>query len=212
MDHRRDSKTIHAASPNLRQTSKSKTRLTIMKVAKELFAKQGFMETHAEEIAHHAKVAVGTIYLHFGDKDGLLREILLETADELYQRVVQIYQNSSASPVELAQAHVETLVSYIEEQGPISGFVLGMMLSGHPTARPMLDRVVEQVEQNILQGQEKGLFRQDISPRLAARAEAQMNLGLLAWWAENPRRASRQEIIDTLTKFRFSGLYTNPAS
>ena len=199
--------TSPAQPPNKRKVGKAQTRQTILRVARELFSKQGVIETYAEEIARHANVGVGTIYSHFGDKDGLLREVLLETADDLYQRIVQVYQNSSASPLELARAHIDTLVSYIEEYDKTSSFVLSMMLSGHPTARPMLDRIVEQVEQNIHQGQEMGLFRQDINPHLAARAETQMNLGLLAWWAENPHRASREEIIETLVKFRLSGLH-----
>lgn len=206
------SKTVPVNHPNLRQARKAKTRRTIMKVAEELFSKQGFIETHAEEIARQSKVGVGTIYLHFGDKDGLLREILLEAADELYQRVLQVYQNLPSSPLELARAHVETLVSYIEEHGRISGFVLGLMVSGHPAAKPMFDRAVEQVEESIRRGQSRGIYRQDINPHLAARAEAQMNLGLLAWWAEDPGRATREEIIDTLAKFRFSGLHASASS
>jgi len=198
-----------AQSTNKRKAGKAQTRQMIMRAARELFSRQGFMETSAEEIALQAKVGVGTIYSHFGDKDGLLREILLEAADDVYQRIGLVYQNSSASPLELARAHVETLVSYIEENGKTSSFVLSMMLSGHPTARPMLNRVVEQVEQNILQGQGMGFYRRDIQPHLAARAETQMNLGLLAWWAENPHRAAREEIIETLTRFRFSGLHAN---
>jgi len=201
------SDTISAHPHNKRQAGKAQTRQTIMRVAKELFSKQGVTETYAEEIARRANVGVGTIYSHFGDKDGLLREILLDTADDLYQRIVLIYQNSSASPQEFAQAHVDTLVSYIEENDRTSNFVLTMLLSGHQTARPMLDRIVDQVEQNIHEGQEMGIFRRDINPHLAARAETQMNLGLLTWWAENPLRASREEIIDTLVKFRLSGLH-----
>lgn len=210
-DRDQGSDALPAHPQNKRQASKARTRQTIMRVARELFSRQGFAETYADEIARQADVGVGTIYSHFGDKDGLLREILLETADDLYQRIVRVYQNSSAAPLELARAHVDTLVTYIEENNQTSSFVLSLMLSGHPTARPMLDRAVEQVEQNILQGQAMGIFRQDINPQLAARAETQMNLGLLAWWAENPHRASREEVIDTLTKFRFSGLYTNTA-
>jgi len=210
-DRDRGSDALPVHPQNKRQANKAQTRQTIMRVARELFSRQGFTETYAEEIARQANVGVGTIYSHFGDKDGLLREILLDTADDLYQRIVAVYQNTSASPLELARAHVDTLVTYIEENDQTSSFVLGLMLSGHPTARPMLDRAVEQVEQNILQGQAMRLFRQDINPYLVARAETQMNLGLLAWWAENPHRASREEVIDTLTKFRFSGLYTNTA-
>jgi AcrR family transcriptional regulator len=208
MDKSLDTKAQPVHSRNLRQTQKAKTRHTIMKAAKELFSRQGIEETRAEEIARRAKVGVGTIYLHFGDKNGLLRDILLEAADDLYQRILQVYQSPPTSPLQLARAHVEQLVRYIEENGRISGLVLGLIISGHPSAVPMLNRAVEQVEKHIIDGQEKGIYRQDINPQLAARAETQMNLGLLAWWAADVGRASREEIIDTLAKFRLSGLYT----
>ncbi len=190
-----------------RQAAKANTRRLIMRVAEELFARQGYTQTHAGQIAQKAGVAVGSIYLHFGDKEGLLREILLAAADELHERVMKIYQDPNADPQWLARAHVETLVQYVEEHGRISAFALGLMLSGHPIALPMLDRAVDQVAQSLREGQVRGIIRPDIDPLLAARAEAQMNLGLLAWWAKNPELASREEIIATLARFRYSGLY-----
>jgi AcrR family transcriptional regulator len=207
-----DSTLTRSIPIHTRQANKAGTRRTILKAAEALFSTHGFEETRAEQIAREAGVAVGTIYLHFGDKEGLLRQILLEAADELNQRVAQVYQNPPADPQVLARAHVETIVQYVEEHESISGFVLGLMLSRRPAARPMLERAVEQVEQSIRQGQEQGIYRQDIDPHLAARAETQMNLGLLAWWAEDPHRASREEIINTLAKFRFSGLHVQMKS
>ncbi len=193
---------------NVRQASKANTRRTILQVAEELFSAQGYAETRAEQIAKKTGVAVGTIYLHFGNKDGLLREVLLEAVNELHQRVSQVYQDPTLDLLAQARAHVETIVLYVEEHERLADFVLRLMMSGHPAARPMLDRGAELVEQSIRQGQEQGICRRDIDPRLAARAETRMNLGLLAWWAEDPRRASREEIIDTLTKIRFSGLHS----
>ena len=193
-------------TPNLRQSAKAKTRSAIIKAAGQLFAKQGVDETRAEDIARRAKVGVGTIYLHFGDKDGLLREILLEAADDLYGRVEQVYLDASISPAGTAGAHAETLVQYVEQHGRMAGFVLGLLSGGQPTARTMLDRAVEQMAEHIRQCQQKGLCRRDLDPHLAARALVQMNLGLLAWWAEDPRRAAREDILATLAKLRSSGL------
>lgn len=190
-----------------RKKAKAKTRQAILNAAERLFSRQGYEETRAEDIAKQANVAVGTIYLHFGDKEGLLREILLISAEELHERVLAVYQDPPDSPLALARAHVETLITYIEEHNRLSSFVLALMLSGHSAATPMLELSIEQVESNIRDGQVRGIYRQDINAALAARAEAQMNLGLLAWWAQDPRRAGREEIIDTLAKIRFSGLH-----
>jgi len=206
------SKTDDPVAPGARQAAKAKTRRAILKSAVQLFARQGVEETHAEEIARRAKVGVGTIYLHFGDKNGLLREILLESADGLEQRVQRVYQNLPASPLDLATAHVEALVTYIEEQGRLASLVLSLMISGHPAARAMLDRATQQVEEHMGAGQKLGIYRADINPHLAARAEVHMNLGLLAWWAEDPRRAPRDEIIETLARVRSSGFYVSTKS
>ncbi len=208
MDDTNPSSSKTASRPrNGRKQAKANTRRQIMQAAADLFAEQGFDETHAEQIAQKAGVAVGSIYFHFGDKDGLLREILLHAADELHEYVLRIYQPPLPDPQTLARGHVEALVEYFEEHGRLSAFALRLMVSGHPVARPMLDRAIALVANSLREGQEHGVIRPDIDPQLAARAEAQMNLGLLAWWAEDPRRAAREDIIDTLAKFRYSGLH-----
>ncbi len=191
-----------------RQASKAETRRLLMAAGRALFAEKGFAETYAGEIAQRAGVAVGTIYLHFGDKEGLLREILLEAVNEIHERVKQVYQKPSADMQELAWGHIEAIVQYVEENYCLAGFVMNLILARHPAAMPMIDQAIGQVEQSIREGTRYGIFRQDINPHLAARAEVNMNLGLLAWWAEDPSRATREEIIDTLTKFRLSGLHT----
>lgn len=201
-----DTKIKGDGAPNLRQSAKAKTRNAIMKAAQQLFSKQGVDETRAEDIARRAKVGVGTIYLHFGDKEGLLREILLEAAGELYKRVQEVYQGPAISRSVLAGAYVQTLVEYVEERGRTAGLVLGLMISGQQTTRPMLDRAIEQVEEHIRNGQQRGFYRRDLDPRLAARAQVQMSLGLLAWWADDPRRAAREDIVATLTKMGSSAL------
>ena len=195
-----------APAPNQRQNAKAKTRQAIIKAAEQLFSKQGIEETHAEEIARRAKVGVGTIYLHFGDKNGLLREILLQAADELYRRLQQVYERPPLPPAAPPIGQVETLVGYIEERGRLAAMVLGLLASGQQPAISLLDRFVEQMRQHILDGQASQVYRRDIDASLAARAALQMDLGLLAWWAADPRRAPRDELITTLAKIHSSGL------
>jgi AcrR family transcriptional regulator len=193
---------------NLRQASKLETRNTLLQVALELFAEKGFEKTRTSEIAEKAGVAVGTIYLHFGDKEGLLRAILVNIADVIYARVKEVYeQHPSAPPEALARMHIEQIVQYVEENRKLAPFVLGYALSRHPVGAQIIDLMVSQVEESIRQGQAVGVYRTDIILPLVARAEGHMNLGLISWWIEHPALATRDEIVDTLAKFRLSGLY-----
>jgi AcrR family transcriptional regulator len=195
---------------NLRQLNKIETRRLLLQAGLELFVEQGFEKTRASEIAQKAGVAVGTLYLHFGDKDGLLQEILLQSALELHQRVLKVYMSPSADPKELAGAHIEVIVQFLEENQKEARFLLSYAVRRDSASAKAIDQIVEQIEHSIEFGAKMGVYRSDINPALAARAEANMNLGLLAWWMEDPQRASREEIIETLTKFRASGLHVQP--
>jgi len=190
-----------------RQQSKAETRYLLLQAGLELFVEQGYEGTRAVEIASRAGVAVGTLYLHFGDKAGLLQTILLQGASELHERVLQVYENPPSDPTALAQAHIESIVRFLEENQKKARFLLEYASRRDSASAQVIDNIVEQIERSIIAGTKMGVYRPDINPALAARAEANMNLGLLTWWMENPQRATREEIIETLTKFRASGLH-----
>ena len=195
----------------VRQASKLETRNSLLQVALALFVEKGFEATRTSEIAQKAGVAVGTIYLHFGDKDGLLSAILVNLADSIYIRVKEVYEkHPSAKPEDLARMHIEQIIQYTEENQKITPFVLDYALSRHPVGAKIIDFMVSQIEENIRQGQAAGIYRTDILPPLAARAEAHMNLGLISWWIGHKDNIARADIVETLVKFRLSGLYALP--
>jgi len=194
---------------NTRQQNKAETRYSLLQAGLALFAEQGYEETPAVEIALKAGVAVGTLYLHFGDKAGLLQEVLRQGALELHERVMEVYKNPSSDPTTLARAHIEAIVQFLEENQKEARFLLEYASRPDSASARVIDSIVEQIEHSIIAGTRMGVYRPDINPALAARAEANMNLGLLRWWMEDPLRATREEIIETLTKFRASGLHTS---
>jgi AcrR family transcriptional regulator len=199
--------------PNFRQANKAETRKILLQTALELFAEKGFEKTRAGDIATKAGVAVGTIYLHFGDKEGLLRAILEDIAEVIYVRVQGVYQqHPAASPEALARLHIEQIVQYVEENRKLAPFVLTYALGRHPVGAQIIDLMVSQVEESLRLGQMAGIYRTDINLPLAARAEGNLNLGLISWWIEHPTLATRAEVVDTLVKFRLSGLYAPAAA
>lgn len=190
-----------------RQQNKAETRYSLLQAGLALFVEQGYEETRAVEIALKAGVAVGTLYLHFGDKAGLLQEVLRQGALELHERVMEVYKNPPSDPTALARAHIEAIVQFLEESQKEARFLLEYASRPDSASARVIDSIVEQIEHSITAGAKMGVYRADINPALAARAEVSMNLGLLTWWMENPQRAAREEIIETLTKFRASGLH-----
>ena len=63
----------------MRETSK---RSAILTVASRLFAEKGYGSTTTSEIAQEAGVAEGTLYHHFGSKDGIFLTIFDELVEE----------------------------------------------------------------------------------------------------------------------------------
>ncbi|MGE5698808.1 MAG: TetR/AcrR family transcriptional regulator [Deltaproteobacteria bacterium] len=59
----------------------TRKRAAILAAASRLFAEKGYANTPTSEIAREAGVAEGTLYHHFGSKDGIFLTIFDETAD-----------------------------------------------------------------------------------------------------------------------------------
>jgi AcrR family transcriptional regulator len=59
----------------------TRKRTAILAVASRLFAEKGFGNTPTSEIAREAGVAEGTLYHHFGSKNGIFLTIFNETVD-----------------------------------------------------------------------------------------------------------------------------------
>jgi TetR/AcrR family transcriptional repressor of mexJK operon len=70
----------HLPPPPQQERSRRK-RDALLQSALTLFAERGYEQTSIEDIAHHARVAVGGFYQHFASK----RQILLVLMDQLLQ-------------------------------------------------------------------------------------------------------------------------------
>lgn len=71
---------------------RARTRAVILDAAERAFTEDGYRGVKVEAIADRADVAVGSIYSHFGSKDGLYLAVV-ERAVELFSRYMgQAYQ------------------------------------------------------------------------------------------------------------------------
>lgn len=59
----------------------------LLKAARELMAEKGFPRVTVREVAERAGVGAALVHYYFGNKDGLLREVVAEVAGEARDRI-----------------------------------------------------------------------------------------------------------------------------
>ncbi len=69
--------------PRRRAESRALLRSSILDAAESVFAERGFRGARIQDIAARARIAVGTVYNHFTDKDDVLGALLEERTQEL---------------------------------------------------------------------------------------------------------------------------------
>ena len=57
---------------------------------------------------------------------------------------------------------------------------------------------------------EAGELARDLDPAVAAQATVGMLARVVAWWVEDPERASREDVVRTLTRIQLTGTQGEP--
>lgn len=91
----------------------TRKRAAILAVASRLFAEKGYGNTSTSEIAREAGVAEGTLYHHFGSKDGIFRIIYEETANGYLDAVEGLARKGNPG-AETLQAIIRFHFDYLE--------------------------------------------------------------------------------------------------
>jgi TetR/AcrR family fatty acid metabolism transcriptional regulator len=89
-------------------TSRENKRRRILSSALKLFARKGFEATALEEVARSSRLAKGTLYLYFKDKEDLYAQVVLDVLDRLEVFV--------ADGLERSEGVIEKLHSVAEGQ------------------------------------------------------------------------------------------------
>lgn len=94
----------------------------ILSAALELFVADGFHSVSVHDIQKQADVSIGSIYRHFGGKEGIAKALykhLLNEMDEMLDSV----QKSKATPIEQCNKIIYLLFEYTETRKNIIAFV-----------------------------------------------------------------------------------------
>jgi len=180
------------------------TRRRLLDAGLGLFAELGPHAVTSHQIAEQAGYASGTFYLHFKDKLALFRELAEEAAVELETRLHQVVEEV-ADPIEIVQSQAQALVGFAEDRRELLRIVFHPGGETGEVGARILERLARGVSDRrreaVADGRASDCFDSDV----LAQAIVGMWAHVLAWWADDPTRASRDEIVRTLTHFQLHG-------
>ena len=93
---------------------KARTAAAILDAAERLFLGRGFAATTIEDLSHTADVAIGSIYAHFGDKEGVYAA-LIDRALELDRSYSEGGLDQGSSPLERLVGLAEGYLRFARE-------------------------------------------------------------------------------------------------
>lgn len=185
--------------------SRVQTRQRLLAAATRLFADRGLHGVTSHEIARAAGVAAGTFYLHFRDKTDVYRHIVFHALEQLQARVQQAI-GATSSDVLGQRARAEAIVSFAEENRDLVRIVFSTDAEAASVEADALTHMAEGLEVRLRRDREDGCLPADLDPAVCARAHVGMTAHLIDWWTQDPSRASRDTIVETLVRLRFSAL------
>jgi AcrR family transcriptional regulator len=151
-------------------------------------------------------VAAGTFYLHFRDKRTLFGEIARDSIATLRESI-DTADAGTASGRDGVRARTEALVVFVEDNRDLARILFSSDTDAAAVESDVLDGLAASIAET-----RRGLGqddRQGLDPEVLSQALVGMLARVVAWWAEDPRRATRETVIDTLTRIQLSG--THPA-
>lgn len=91
-----------------RKRRKAATRRQLLDAARARFIAAGVANTNVADVSRAAGVAHGTFYVHFANKNAVVRELLGELNAELARRVTPIVSRATTLPLDVVVRRVAT--------------------------------------------------------------------------------------------------------
>jgi AcrR family transcriptional regulator len=179
--------------------SRADTRRRLLEAGTALFAENGLHGVTSAQIARHARVATGTFYLHFADKEALFHEIAFAALAELRARQERASAGVALGSREYLRLRTEELIAFAAEKRELIRMVFGRAESAG-LADEVREAVVPEIQRWLERRAREGVAPPDLHPAVAAQAHAAVLTRVIAWWATDPTRASREHVVETLLR------------
>ena len=190
--------------------SRDETRRRLLAAGAALFARRGLHRITSHEVARAAGVAAGTFYLHFADKETLLREVVFQAVRGLRERLDGVGRRG-LPPAAAVRARAEELLGFAEENRELVRVLFGRDHDAVGLGQDALDFLAETSERNLRQRDAGIVEAHGLHPAVTAQALVGMWARVAAWWAGAPAGVPREAVLDTLVRIQLSGTQPAPA-
>jgi AcrR family transcriptional regulator len=185
--------------------SRASTRERLVASGTMLFAARGLHDVTSHDIARIAGVAAGTFYLHFRDKQALFREIVFEALATLEERL-QRATEGAADPQEAVRQRSAELLGFAEEKRDLVRILFGRNGEAAALGADVLDHLTGWLETDLRARGVATSAAEGLDPAVAAQALVGMWARVLTWWVEDPGRAPRETVCQSLIRLQRSGV------
>jgi AcrR family transcriptional regulator len=179
------SKTAPKAAPAPKQARAQSTIDLLINEADKAMKNGGEGAVRIQEISETTKVSIGSIYHHFGDRDGLVRATYMRNLRQaVTQEVARVrkFMERMNSAKELSE-HYSEMLAYLSEYFQKYSVVSRANIIGSATARPLLRDALIEVQTELIDSLTEVMQllkdRRMLKPHLDARAAAVVLLGMV---------------------------------
>jgi len=152
-----------------RSIAREDKRRRLLEAAVRVFARAGYHGSRVGDIAEEAGVAHGLLYHYFSSKEEVLRTIFRENWGELLKRFRAVERSDEPADEKLEGIAKILLRTWRNDPDLVTVMVREVARSRHLQEEVGAVREAFAIVQRIVeQGQEEGLFRSELDPRLAS--------------------------------------------
>lgn len=145
----------------------------IIEAATKIFAKKGFFKAKVSEIAKEARVADGTIYLYFENKDSVLISLFEEQMKGVIENMIDRISGTD-DPAKKLEQFALTHLQLVEDNKSMAEIIQVELRQSSKFMKEYKNEKFAQyldlIADIVREGQEKGVFRKDVVPGIAKRA------------------------------------------
>jgi AcrR family transcriptional regulator len=190
------------------QRSRTATRERLLASGRALYAERGLHGVTTHDIAAHAGLAAGTFYLHFRNKRELFRVVAEQTIALLRERLDTATRTARGSR-EGVPAFSEALIGFAEDNRDLVRIFFSRDADAAAVEADVLNQLAASIAEMRRARIASGEMPAGLDPDVLSQALVGMLARVVAWWIEDPARATRRSVVETLTRIQLAG--THPA-
>ncbi len=188
---------------------KDSIRHKILNTAAVCFSKNGFHRTSVDEIAAIAKVAKGSVYYNFNNKEDLLYEVIKWGIELLNNDIEKIYSENLSDEdtfYQVLKIYAQNSLNYPELSSLVFSSVSDILkVEAATKVNTIFNELIDSTAKLLLYGANSG-FIKDMNFHLAAVGMFGMINNMCRYYNEHLKDENREIVYKTIYKTFYNGI------